>query len=310
MFSRFRKESCPLQLYGKLPIAKDYLRIGAGGGAGRELRDWLDQGFSSTAERGNAPEFPWPLRFLVSLDGSEPLMGCGWSSSDAGGHRRFPFVAFIERRRRALLSEFSAGLAECRETWTNIESRHDTFQAFSEGRALLDGMRGVEIEITTDGETQTERIDLSNWTSALWPAEGQEGLVDTLARLQRLAKERHQGPIRLPLVSDLSHAAQVHAWWSAMTEIKLLPPGQLPTLFFPLPGPLGDEPAFATFLRGPLRPPDVAWISSARGSTRLGTGDLCGGDVRRAGEVQPVSENAPTLADSMRGALVSARSRA
>ena len=34
MFSFLRKESVALQLYGKLPLAKDYLRIGCGQGAG------------------------------------------------------------------------------------------------------------------------------------------------------------------------------------------------------------------------------------------------------------------------------------
>ena len=40
-FDRFRRESPQLQLYGKLPLAKDYLRVGASKGAGLDLRDWL-----------------------------------------------------------------------------------------------------------------------------------------------------------------------------------------------------------------------------------------------------------------------------
>ena len=46
MLSRFRKEVASVELYGKLPIAKDYLRIGCGEGAGLAFRDFLDQAIS------------------------------------------------------------------------------------------------------------------------------------------------------------------------------------------------------------------------------------------------------------------------
>lgn len=309
MFSRFRKETRPLQLYGKLPIAKDYLRVGGGQGTGLQLRDWLDQGFSSTAERGSAPEFPWAARFLMPGEGDEPLMGCAWPSSDEGGHRRFPFVVYIERRRRALLSSFAEGMGSLQEVWAKLEGFHAACDNYPDGQSFLAAMRGHEIDVEEGDDTIPARINLEAWTSAMWPSEGQEGLVRTLASLRRLADDRYPGPLRLPLSGDLASAAQVHGWWTALAEVKLLGAGDVPTVFFPGGAQDGEEPAFAVFFRGRLRPGDAAWVSSARGQSNLGTGDFCIGGARLAGEVQPASENAPSLAESIRGALVSARSR-
>ena len=81
MLNRFRKEIAPIELYGKLPIAKDYLRIGGGTGAGIALRDWLDQGFSSRVERGAVPTLAWPGRFLIGGFSGEPTSNDASTSS-------------------------------------------------------------------------------------------------------------------------------------------------------------------------------------------------------------------------------------
>jgi hypothetical protein len=87
-------ENAALQLYGKLPLAKDYLRIGCGDGAGRDLREWLDRTFGTGRDQLVLHE---PLRFIGQGE-KEPLQGILWPSSDAGGLRLFPFTLFVERR--------------------------------------------------------------------------------------------------------------------------------------------------------------------------------------------------------------------
>ena len=77
-----RKESPELQVYGKLPLAKDYLRIGASSGASMALRSWLDEGFSGGPRGERQPRLAWPARFIIgSRWGGAPLLG--WELPDA-----------------------------------------------------------------------------------------------------------------------------------------------------------------------------------------------------------------------------------
>ena len=66
MLSRFRREIAAVELYGKLPIAKDYLRVGGGEESGLALRDWLDRGFSPTSDAEHRPLLAWPGRFVLA----------------------------------------------------------------------------------------------------------------------------------------------------------------------------------------------------------------------------------------------------
>ncbi|MFO1052661.1 MAG: TagF domain-containing protein [Planctomycetota bacterium] len=309
MFDRFLKESQQVQLYGKLPLAKDYLRVGAGKGSGRALREWLDAAFSSRAARATAPSLPWPARFVLGAVPDEPIMGCAWPSSDQGGERPFPFAVFVERRRKALLQAFGHAFAGLPEIWSGLEDCYARRLEFRDGESFLAGMRGREITIRGAERTPAERIRWESWIGALWPEGPTEGLIALLVSLGRLAVEGGKTPVRLPMVGDLPGLPQVFCWWTVLCALGLVGSSELISLFCPASTIEGDEHAFCTFFRAPLRVDDVAWVSSARGQANLGRGDYCVGTPRFAGESDPAPEGAPSLAESMRGALASARAR-
>ncbi|MEM9379935.1 MAG: TagF domain-containing protein [Planctomycetota bacterium] len=309
MLHRFRKEIAPIELYGKLPIAKDYLRVGGGTGAGIALRDWLDQGFSSRAERGAAPTLAWAGRFLLGGYSGDPIMGCSWPSSDSGGLRPFPFAVFTARRRRTAASEWAAGGAGLRPIWDDLRGAYTAHRSYADGSAYLDAMRGTEIDMARNADAPPQQVDFDAWVTALWPDEGVDGLVHVLTELARLAARGHRGPVRLPLVSDLPSTSQAHAWWSAMCDLGLTVRGELPTVFFPQveEDAAGDASAYACFFLAPLDPAHQVWIGPRRDP--LGAGDLALPEPRFAGAAPP-SEATPPLFESLRGPLASARAHA
>lgn len=309
MFNFLHKEAPLIQLYGKLPLAKDYLRVGCSEGAGREVRDWLDRGFSSAVDAAALPVFPWPMRFIAGAQDSAPLVGCAWPSSDAGGLRKFPFFLFVERRRRALLDELEPGLERAEAWWRKLEGVASARHNYSDGQSFLTALRSVSIEAAKIEPAPVARIALETWLEALWPGRGAEGLSELLGELDGLARIRFSGPLRLPLVSDLPLSTQVHAWLRTLTELKLLLRIELPTLFFPLAEVEGDEPAYLLVLRSELQPRDVSWLTSCRGRPDSREGDLCDGVAKRAGSSSSAHDSLPALSDSLRGALASFRAR-
>lgn len=264
-------ESPPLQLYGKLPLAKDYLRVGCGEGSGRELREWLDRTFGTGRGELVLQE---PLRF-VGQGTKEPLQGYLWPSSDAGGLRRFPITLFVERRRKALLADLGRGLAEAEGVWRLLAEARERCLAFEDGRELLDDHRGRELEIGADLAVADEHADLDAWTAALWGAAGLEGLRATLARIAALVRERYHGPYRMPLVRELPLRDQVLAWTHVLSALAALPADEIPTLFFPprsLAAPSGVGSVVIS--RVPIGDERVSWLTAAPGDPACGAADF------------------------------------
>jgi hypothetical protein len=143
LFSR-RREEPPLQAYGKLPIAKDYLRVGAGDGGGRRLREWLDASYSGAAAGTAPPELRGALRFATGGAGA-PLQGIVRPSCDDGGLRRVPFALFVERREKALRDELERDFAAAARWWERLEAIAAEAERFADGAALLQAWRGVTV---------------------------------------------------------------------------------------------------------------------------------------------------------------------
>lgn len=305
MLSRFRKEVAEVELYGKLPIAKDYLRVGGGEGSGIAFRDWMDRGFSPTRGGEHRPTLAWPGRFIVADHSGDPLMGCSWPSSDSGGLRPFPFAAFLSRRRKPLLAAWEDGGVTLRPLWDQLTGVFTAHRSYGDGQSYLAAMRGRSTSIAKPAKSSPQRVDFDLWFSTAWPEGGQEELVDVLAALKRLAPR--EGPIRLPVVAGLPVIPQVHAWWIALTELGLLSADEVPTAFFPLHGEDLTAPHFVAFFTGPLHPSDQPWLAAP--ASKLGPGDFATPVVRAVADVPPVSEATPPLAESMRGPLISARAR-
>jgi hypothetical protein len=310
MFGFQRTETAAVELYGKLPLAKDYLRVGCGADSGLALREWLDRAFSGAAGAEGPPALAWPMSFVTGDALGPPLCGCAWPSSDAGGLRKFPFALFVERKRKALLEDLEDGLARTASVWRKLDGFYAARANFGDGQSLLAGMRGKEIEIDALEAAPDERVDFDSWVRALWPSDQREGLTRALAQLESLKRAAYRGPLRLPIASDLPLRAQVHAWWKLCVAVELLEQGALPTLFAPSGAIDAQEPAFVVFLRGALAPADAAWLVSAREVAARAEGDLCDGAAAHANAPSPAAENAPSLADSLRGAWIGVRGRA
>ncbi|MBK9386845.1 MAG: DUF2094 domain-containing protein [Planctomycetes bacterium] len=310
LFERFQREAPYLQAYGKLPLAKDYLRVGASQGHGRALREWLDHAYSgSVAAKGAAPSLPWPGRFVIGGGADEPLMGSIWASSDRGGERPFPFAIFIERRRKALLTELGEDQSALSSTWGEIESAYEHHRGVADGESFLAWVRERSLALKELPSAALERLPWDLWVRSLWPEEGQDELLEILVSLMRLGSVAHRRPLRLPLVQDLAVYPQVHAWCSALSAAQLLGKGELPTIFFPQATQSGSEPSFCTFFFAPLGPTDAAWIAPKSAHGDLGEGDYTPTVARRAGAEPVAPEHAPLLADSLRGAIATARAR-
>lgn len=307
MLNRFRKEIAPIELYGKLPLAKDYLRIGGGKGAAIALRDWLDQGFSSQVERGAVPSVAWPARFMIGGYNGEPLMGCLWPSSDSGGLRPFPFASFMERRRKALTSDWESCGGTLKPIWDRLALVYGSHSRYSDGQSFLQSVRGQEIDVSAAPTAEAEQIDFDAWVGALWPDDGVDGLVETLVGTGGQGKFGPADPLRLPLVNNLPTLTQAHAWWFALVELGHLRRGDCPTVFFPQPHGSDVAPHFITFFRGPVKPAQQLWIGPIDGEIR--PGDFGQMESIHVGEAPVAGESVPPLTASLRGPVASARAR-
>jgi hypothetical protein len=146
----------------------------------------------------------------------------------------------------------------------------------------------------------------------LWPDDGLDGLFLVLDRIVALAKERHSGPFRMPIVRQLPLRDQVLGWVSLLRALGALPEDEVPTLFFPkrlfLSGPSVDV-AFVVAASRPLGESEVQWIVPPRSALELGAGDFCHGLEPADVDPSSVPEAAVPLHDSLRSALASFRAR-
>jgi hypothetical protein len=242
MFSFLGKEQASVQLYGKLPLAKDYLRVGAGQGAGQAFRDWLDRAFSQAPNAKDALTLPWPAAFVLGDSWGAPLVGAAWPSSDTGGLRPFPFVAFVERKKKAVAEDWEQGGPLAAAIWNRMYAVYDAREEHSDAQSYLAKMRSEQIDFATLESPAAESIEFETWLNALWPGKGKEGLLETLCGLEALRRGAHRGPIRLPLVVDLPPRPQAHAWLKLLVEFNLVGRDMLPSLFFPLPAKPAPPP--------------------------------------------------------------------
>jgi hypothetical protein len=311
MFDFLGRERAQIELYGKLPLAKDYLRVGCGEGAGRELREWLDQGFGSARDAASQPVLPEPLRFFGQAEGS-PLQGWLWPSSDEGGKRSFPFAVFVERRKKALVQDLELGLERSETLWRELESVREDGARALDGARFLESVRGRELALHELKPRAHARADLDDWLAALWPGELLDGLRSVLEDLRELARSGRSGPWRLPLARALPVVDQVLAWILALRELEALERAELPTLFLPASAGLFSGPAlgpaWVVASNAPLASDQVAWLLAPQTGQPLGERDMW-----RASESdsrpRADADQASSLRDSMRGILASLRAR-
>jgi len=295
MFSLFRQEILPVEVYGKLPIAKDYLRVGCSEGAGQAWRGWLDAGYSGSAA-GSFPTLAAPLRFTTGSVWGEPLVGLLWPSSDAGGLRKFPLTFLVERRLKPARADAAAGFPTARALWRELAALKRSAETRPDGAAFLAAVRGRELDVETLAPAHGERFDFTSWKVAIDGASS--GLASLLARLEELRRGGPRPLLRLPLVSNLDPLEQAHAWCHLCAELGLLHGAELPALLFPADESDAGTAAFVVLATRPFQPADVEWLAPPTGTTGR-AGDLCDGTPRHAPLVR---ESSLPLATSLLGA--------
>lgn len=310
MFSFFTSGPKPLQLYGKLKIAKDYLRIGASESAGLALRDWMDRAFSQPAGGASVASLPGPLAFVLGGSADAPLLGVIRPSSDTGGLRPFPFALFVEHRRKALLADLESGGGRALALWDELERAFAEHEQHRDAQSFLTAMRSRSLDLERIAARRAEAIDFGAWSDALAPASERDGLAQLLTALRALGRQSYDGPLRLPLVHGMASLPQGHAWWVALRECALVPRDAPPVVFLPIfrapesaSAPVVSSPACAVFFRKLPTPEQAQWLSAPQADRALAPGDLCSARacVARPG---PAPEHAPALAESLRAALL------
>ncbi|MFT4840655.1 MAG: hypothetical protein ACI8UD_000053 [Planctomycetota bacterium] len=320
----FRKRECPqVQLYGKLPLAKDYLRIGLGESGGLAMRDWLDASYSG-AVRDRSGQLAGSMRFVAGEAWGACLQGVIGPSSDAGGHRLFPFTMCVERRRKAVVEDLQNGFAEAGAVWANLAEMRGRADSHADGRSLLAQQRSVEIDLEQLKPAEPTGVDAEVWLEAMWPGRGRDGLEADLDQLLTVDPDGPE-PIRLPLVAGCSQRQQVCAWLEMVARLGLIDPRHCPTVFFPSAitpvvsfsdpadaAVVSDEaeigataPHAATLFRSPPKPTHSHWLAAADTGESLGVTDLVGGRPTLAAIETPAREGLPPLAASLRS-IVSA----
>ncbi|HVR11184.1 MAG TPA: TagF domain-containing protein [Thermoanaerobaculia bacterium] len=154
--------------YGKLPVYKDFLRLGMSGGEAQAFRQWLDRGFSRFWEADEVCSAHHPIAghgFVLGWSGAPGrLAGCLWGSHDQGELRRFPFALFVALPRgvgplaelhvlaqlmpaAAALRLQVAGAAGAEEFYRQVRAATLTLRVESQGE-LLEQLRREAGEIT------------------------------------------------------------------------------------------------------------------------------------------------------------------
>ncbi len=271
-FLKSDRENAPIQLYGKLPLAKDYLRISCGEGTGRVLREWLDAGFGAAQSVEDQLVLGEPLRFVGGGE-EDPVQGLLWPSGDSGGHRKFPFTLFVTRRAKALEADLGGELGESEGLWTQLAEVREECAEFEDGSRMLSALRRRKLEVPADGVPLT-RVDYRTWLQGCWPAEESAGLFEVMSELEQLVSARYRGPLRLPVVRDLPMRDQVLGWLSLLGTLKALPGQSMPWMFFPHRSMARQRGrSFLLIVGGPLHADHAAWLLPP--TERLGEGDFC-----------------------------------
>jgi hypothetical protein len=301
MFSFLGRENPPVQLYGKLPIAKDYLRLGCGEGSARDLREWLDRAFGGSMDASQQLVLSEPLRFLGQSD-KDPLQGVLWPSSDAGGLRRFPFTLCVARKRKALANDLEEGLGQAEGVWRKLAHLREECLAAADGQGLLGSLRGRELELTESERVESVSTDLDAWVAALWPEDGLDGLHEMMGSIRTQARSGHAAPYRVPLVRGLPLRDQVLGWVGVFRALGALN-GELPSLFFSMRslGASGDL-ASLVVARSPLTEDQAVWLLPP-GGVDLGPADFLPAFAETEPEVSSPPEGETPLRDALRTVL-------
>ena len=214
----------PLQAYGKLPIYKDFISVGLTDPAAREFRQWIDRGFSYRwAENEEYRDAEIPQHgFLLRLPESKACVaGSLWGSSDEGGLRRFPFVAFLSFAAAQPAADPLAAVHYLSALERRCEEIRNGFASGASLSAFYKAYRGAQFECAIKTREQGGRelrdalgnFPLGDFAESLFGGNALSRWPVFVAELER-AVLRPDGPgaVRLPLGGVMPRAREIAFW--------------------------------------------------------------------------------------------------
>ncbi len=298
MFSRFvdrlsssggpRSEQCPLQLYGKLPIYKDFISSGLGDEGAIEFREWIGNGYSkkwATREGCRGTEIP-PYTFVLPLPASRrAVVGCLWGSHDEGGLRPFPFAAFAVLPSGRKVSDPTTALSYLEVFYECGASIRRNFQGGRTVASFYDSFRGARVELPIVGPEalakglgeDLQNVAVQEFATAIL---GEAAAVRWPGHLEALEKAVRQnvggGAVRIPLGALLPREMQVQVWLSWLRRREALPVGALRGVLVERSGERGRAVLFFRDLKADdfllLHPgrSDYDWVEEVGGEAPAG----------------------------------------
>ena len=223
-----RIETCPLHLYGKLPIYKDFISSGFTEEGSKDFRDWLGNGFSrrwSLLEEYKGSEIPLHTFLLPLPGGKRSVAGALWGSHDEGGLRQFPFTLFsvVPQGRPAAdpydalsyLEVFDERAAYIRRNFVQGRTVASFYESFRGARIEIPvkrpGKIAEGIEKEAKGSTLADFAEslFGPAAAAVWP-----GFLSKVRSACGHAPGEGAGAVRLPLGNLLPAEVQVQMWLS------------------------------------------------------------------------------------------------
>ncbi|MBK8597351.1 MAG: type VI secretion system-associated protein TagF [Holophagales bacterium] len=219
-------ENYALNLYGKLPIYKDFISSGFTEEGAKEFRDWLGNGFSrrwSVLEEYKGDDIPVHTFLLALPGGKRTVAGALWGSHDEGGLRQFPFTIFSVLPQGRPASDPFVGLS-----FLEVFAEKADFirRNFLHGRTVAsfyESFRGARIEVPVkrpariaEGvEKEAKGVVLGDFAESLFGANAVDEWPRFLSRLKTAcghAQGQGAGALRIPLGNLLPAELQVQIW--------------------------------------------------------------------------------------------------
>lgn len=221
-----RVEAFGLNLYGKLPIYKDFISSGFTEEGSKEFRDWLGNGFSrrwSLLEEYKGAEIPLHTFLLPLPGGRRSVAGALWGSHDEGGLREFPFTLFsVVPQGRAVADPFVA------LSFLEVYEERAAFirRVFGAGKTLssfYEMFRGARVDVPirkpakiAEGvEKEARAVTLGDFAESLLGPSAPGEWPRFLARLKTACGHppgQGAGAVRVPLGNLLPAELQVQVW--------------------------------------------------------------------------------------------------
>lgn len=253
-------EALPLNLWGKLPIYKDFISAGLTDDASREFKEWISNGFSrlwSTNDELREEEIGFHSFVLNMPRAARTVAGCLWGSHDEGGLRRFPFSVFAVLPLGRHFSDPVCALealevveekaSAIRRNWDSPGTLTPFYAAFR-GATMEIPQRPRE-KVVSAVAVEAAAVPAAEFALAFLGGDGRAFASYLAATEAALGPVGAEEALRLPLVDLLPPARQAQLWLLRAGGSARVPEGILL-------GTPGVSRAEATFLYRPVRPED------------------------------------------------------